>query len=60
MRLVALFEDLGPTFIKFGQILSTRHDVLPKDLVKALERLQDAVEPLPFSEIEEILNLLNI
>lgn len=45
MRLVC--EELGPTFIKFGQLLSNRSDLLPNDLVIQLERLQDNVPPLP-------------
>lgn len=44
MRLIC--EELGPTFVKFGQILSNRPDVLPEDLVKQLERLQDHVPAL--------------
>ena len=45
MRLVC--EELGPTFIKFGQILSNRSDLLPAELVIQLEKLQDNVPPLP-------------
>lgn len=44
MRLVC--EELGPTFVKFGQILSSRADLLPADLVKELEKLQDSVPPI--------------
>ncbi len=51
-RLRSALEDLGPTFIKFGQLLSTRGDVLPMDIVAELEQLQDAVRPVGFSEIE--------
>jgi ubiquinone biosynthesis protein len=46
-RLRGALEQLGPTFIKFGQALSTRADLLPEDLVAELSRLQDEVAPLP-------------
>src|SRR5215471_12186200 len=45
-------ESLGPTFVKLGQILSTRSDLLPTAYVEALARLQDHVEPFPFDEVE--------
>src|SRR5512143_1631374 len=45
-RLRQALEELGPTFIKFGQALSTRADLLPEDLVDELSRLQDEVPPL--------------
>ena len=45
MRLVC--EELGPTFVKFGQILSNRPDVLPAELIEQLEKLQDRVPALP-------------
>lgn len=44
MRLVC--EELGPTFVKFGQILSNRPDLLPPELIKELEKLQDGVPPI--------------
>jgi ubiquinone biosynthesis protein len=46
-------ERMGPTFIKFGQLLSTRSDFVPPAFVEALSRLQDDVEPVPFEEIEK-------
>jgi ubiquinone biosynthesis protein len=48
-------ESLGPTYIKLGQLLSTRSDLLPARYVEALARLQDNVEPFPFAEVEEIV-----
>ena len=45
-------EELGPTFVKLGQILSTRADIIPPDLIHELEKLQDTVPPTPFSLIQ--------
>ncbi|MEM9873734.1 MAG: AarF/UbiB family protein [Myxococcota bacterium] len=50
VRLVAM--DLGPSFIKLGQIASTRADVLPESWIVELRKLQDEVKPLPFEAIE--------
>jgi ubiquinone biosynthesis protein len=50
VRLVAM--DLGPSFVKLGQIASTRSDVLPGDWIRELKKLQDEVKPLPFEEIK--------
>jgi ubiquinone biosynthesis protein len=51
-RAVAVLQELGPTFVKLGQVLSTRPDLLPADWIRALERLQDDVGPLPWSFVE--------
>ena len=48
-------EQLGPTFVKLGQLLSTRPDLLPPAYLTALARLQDKVEPFAFSEVERIV-----
>lgn len=48
-------ERLGPTYVKLGQLLSTRTDLLPEPYVEALSRLQDDVAPFPFEEVERIV-----
>jgi ubiquinone biosynthesis protein len=48
-------ERMGPTFIKLAQLLSTRADLLPQPYIEALTRLQDKVEPFPFTEVEQIV-----
>lgn len=54
-RLRHTLEELGPTFVKFGQILSLRGDLLPAPLIKELEKLQDDVAPVSLEEIMEVL-----
>jgi predicted unusual protein kinase regulating ubiquinone biosynthesis (AarF/ABC1/UbiB family) len=49
-------EKLGPTFVKLGQLLSTRADLLPGPYLDALERLQDHVEPFAYEEVERIVS----
>ena len=51
-RIVAILKELGPTFVKLGQILSTRSDLIPQSLCDELKSLQDQVNPLPFSELK--------
>ncbi|HEY1956474.1 MAG TPA: AarF/ABC1/UbiB kinase family protein [Polyangiaceae bacterium] len=51
IRLVA--QELGPSFVKLGQIASTRTDVVPADIVAELKKLQDEVPPVPFSDIKQ-------
>jgi len=54
-RLVRVFEELGPTFIKFGQLMSTRPDVFPPDIICALATLQDHVPPFDTVEARRII-----
>ena len=54
-RLRMALSDLGPTFIKLGQILSTRPDLIPYDYVKELEKLQDDVPPFPSEQALKII-----
>lgn len=48
-------EELGPTFIKFGQILSSRPDLIPPDFYEEFSRLQDKVAPFPYEQVQEII-----
>jgi ubiquinone biosynthesis protein len=52
-RLRMALEELGPSFVKLGQIMSTRADVLPPELIAELTKLQDSVPPVPFADIRE-------
>lgn len=52
-RICLLLEDLGPSFVKLGQIASTRPDLLSADIIAALEKLQDNVAPVAYEEIEK-------
>lgn len=48
-------EELGPTFVKLGQLLSMRHDILPADITQELGKLQDSVRPFPFSAAKALI-----
>ncbi|HBC36831.1 MAG TPA: ubiquinone biosynthesis regulatory protein kinase UbiB, partial [Marinobacter adhaerens] len=54
-RLRLALEELGPVFVKFGQILSTRRDLLPDDMAESLKNLQDRVPPFPSNEARSII-----
>ncbi len=54
-RLRAVLEELGPLFVKFGQLLSTRRDLLPDDIADELTRLQDRVPPFPGAQARQIV-----
>jgi ubiquinone biosynthesis protein len=53
IRLAA--EELGPTFVKFGQVMSMRPDIVPHEIILELRKLQDRVRPLPFPAMREVL-----
>jgi ubiquinone biosynthesis protein len=50
-----MLDELGPTFVKFGQLLSMRPDVLPPDIIAELRGLQDDVSPFPYEEVEAMV-----
>lgn len=54
-RIRLVLQDLGPSFIKLGQIAATRPDVLPADVIAELKKLQDDVPPVPFADIQTVI-----
>ncbi len=54
-RVRLVLQDLGPSFIKLGQIASTRPDLLPRDVIFELKKLQESVPPVPFAEVRRVV-----
>jgi ubiquinone biosynthesis protein len=54
-RLRLALEELGPAFVKLGQILSIRQDILPAEISDELKKLQDSVQPFPFSKVKALI-----
>ena len=54
-RIRLAIEELGPTYVKFGQIMSTRRELFPPELIEELQKLQDHVAPVPFFEIRPVI-----
>src|SRR6266487_935723 len=50
-----MLDELGPTFVKFGQVLSTRPDIVPPDIIVELRGLQDDVRPFAFEDVERVV-----
>jgi len=55
VHLREMLDELGPSFVKFGQLLSTRPDVVPPDIITELRGLQDDVRPFPFEQVEQVV-----
>jgi ubiquinone biosynthesis protein len=55
VRLRLTLDDLGPTFVKFGQVLSTRSDILPESVLSELQKLQDTAKPMPAGVAQKII-----
>jgi ubiquinone biosynthesis protein len=55
VRLRRALDDLGPTFVKFGQLLSTRSDIIPESILSELQKLQDTVAPVPLEAAQAVI-----
>ncbi len=55
LRIKMVLQELGPSFIKFGQVMSNRQDLLPQDLIEELVTLQDRVQPIDFQVVKDII-----
>lgn len=55
VRIRRVIEELGPTYVKAGQLLSTRPDIIPPDIIRELSKLQDEVPPFPFPQAQEVI-----
>jgi ubiquinone biosynthesis protein len=54
-RIRLILEELGPSFVKLGQLMSTRADIFPPEYIEEFRKLQDRVPPIPYSEIEKVI-----
>lgn len=55
VRLRRALDDLGPTFVKFGQLLSTRSDIIPESILSELQKLQDTAAPIPLEVAQAVI-----